>query len=844
MLPPDQSTASPAPSAPLDLPHCMGGQMSETARGDSEALEDMQQRLAQLGRQIDHVRVGLPEAHADALERIEDGIDSLGDRMAALARQRQAPQQPAAAALRAPDLPAGAEGEWDAEAAEALTRVYEMAEAEWHSSPPPRPRPAVPPVQAPGMLEAASGGCNWDGEWLEERFAELASLLSRSLKDLNPDTSLAALNRRLDQFEERLDAVLDSMAQRPDMGALSLIEAHINELTAQFEATRGQLGRLDAIDTQLRTLAHVLEDRHHAPRTGTGEPGADSIEAIIDEAAGRAASQLAAAGLAPEPEARTRIDALEGLLQDYLAERRRGEDVSAGILHTIEDALMRIIDRVDAMEAAKAEPAVIEDVDGLAMESDRLAQAYAAGARVLGQEPAASLLEAADYAPAAPREDSERPASGEAVPPAAGDAHGDLQTRHELRNSAMRAKLKAQANAVAAADAEPAAASAEASEASAEPAKRMRVSRTSSGSAGPRMSLLLVAAMVSLFGTGFLVVDVIMGNPTHSPKPSEVAQPAAQPSAVDPDASRQAAGKANIIPAADTPPAAAAAPPPPSAPAPRVPETVTDDPNQGEAATRRQARQRARAEATPKSVPVKSVPVTTATLSQVSADAQPPGGELPLADVAQALGMEAAPPQAIGPAALRYAAAGGDPAAQFEVATRFAEGKGVAQDYKQALAWYQRAASRGHASAQFRMAAYFERGIGVAVDLERAKVWYGRAAEQGHARAMHNLAVLAIGRDQATANYPVAARWFAQAAERGLADSQFNLGLLHENGLGVARSGTDAYKWYALAARSGDKEAARRLEVLKAHLAPGELATAQQGVAQWRAHASAGDIGG
>src|SRR5207244_10242865 len=100
---------------------------------------------------------------------------------------------------------------------------------------------------------------------------------------------------------------------------------------------------------------------------------------------------------------------------------------------------------------------------------------------------------------------------------------------------------------------------------------------------------------------------------------------------------------------------------------------------------------------------------------------------------------------AVGTAKLRQAAAAGDAFAQFEIASRFAEGKGVAQDHKRAFAWYERSATRGLAPAQFRLAAYFERGIGVAADRERAKVWYRRAADQGYVRAMHNLGVLTVG---------------------------------------------------------------------------------------------------
>ncbi len=53
------------------------------------------------------------------------------------------------------------------------------------------------------------------------------------------------------------------------------------------------------------------------------------------------------------------------------------------------------------------------------------------------------------------------------------------------------------------------------------------------------------------------------------------------------------------------------------------------------------------------------------------------------------------PPATVGPFSLRLAAAQGDASAQFEVASRLAEGKGLDQDLKEAAQWYQRSAASG-----------------------------------------------------------------------------------------------------------------------------------------------------
>jgi localization factor PodJL len=193
------------------------------------------------------------------------------------------------------------------------------------------------------------------------------------------------------------------------------------------------------------------------------------------------------------------------------------------------------------------------------------------------------------------------------------------------------------------------------------------------------------------------------------------------------------------------------------------------------------------------------------------------------------------PPALVGPLSLRMAAAKGDPSAAFEVATRLAEGRGIKQDFKLAMTWYQRSANKGFAVAQYRLGTLYERGLGTPVDANRARVWYKRAADQGNVKAMHNMAVLSAGNGQTAPDYTSAAKWFKDAADRGLADSQFNLGVLNESGLGVSKDSRAAYVWFSLAARSGDAEAARRRDLLLATLDADTLKTADEQVRGWRA---------
>ena len=187
-------------------------------------------------------------------------------------------------------------------------------------------------------------------------------------------------------------------------------------------------------------------------------------------------------------------------------------------------------------------------------------------------------------------------------------------------------------------------------------------------------------------------------------------------------------------------------------------------------------------------------------------------------------------PAAIGGARLRNAAVAGDPAAAYEVAMRFMEGRGVPANLEEAARWYERAASKGLVPAQFRYASMLEKGQGVKKDLTAAQKLYVVAASKGHAKAMHNLAVLYAEGVDGKPDYANAAQWFRRAAEHGVADSQYNLGVLTARGLGTDKNIVESYKWFALAAAQGDRDAGRKRDDVAAYLNAQTLATVQDAV--------------
>jgi localization factor PodJL len=189
-------------------------------------------------------------------------------------------------------------------------------------------------------------------------------------------------------------------------------------------------------------------------------------------------------------------------------------------------------------------------------------------------------------------------------------------------------------------------------------------------------------------------------------------------------------------------------------------------------------------------------------------------------------------PAAIG-GSLRTAAAKGDPAAEYEIAQRYAEGRGLPQNLAEAADWFDRAAKQGLAPAQFRLGGFYEKGFGVKKDLDAARRLYSAAADAGNAKAMHNLAVLYAEGIDGKPDYQNAAKWFRKAADYGLADSQYNLGILYGRGIGMEPNLAEAYKWFTLAARDGDKESIAKRNDVGGRLDPQSLAAAKLAAQAW-----------
>jgi TPR repeat protein len=80
---------------------------------------------------------------------------------------------------------------------------------------------------------------------------------------------------------------------------------------------------------------------------------------------------------------------------------------------------------------------------------------------------------------------------------------------------------------------------------------------------------------------------------------------------------------------------------------------------------------------------------------------------------------------------LRQKAAAGDAEAQTTLGVRYANGKGVRKDYKEAVKWYRKAAEQGDAAGQYNLGLMYRIGRGVPKDYVVAYAWYRLAAFSG-----------------------------------------------------------------------------------------------------------------
>jgi len=88
-------------------------------------------------------------------------------------------------------------------------------------------------------------------------------------------------------------------------------------------------------------------------------------------------------------------------------------------------------------------------------------------------------------------------------------------------------------------------------------------------------------------------------------------------------------------------------------------------------------------------------------------------------------------------ATLRRKAEAGDAKAQFDLASAYSQGTGVAKDTAQGIEWLRKSAVKGYPGAQVVLGYMYHKGIEMEKDPSEAAKWYKKAARQGDKDLKH-----------------------------------------------------------------------------------------------------------
>ena len=163
------------------------------------------------------------------------------------------------------------------------------------------------------------------------------------------------------------------------------------------------------------------------------------------------------------------------------------------------------------------------------------------------------------------------------------------------------------------------------------------------------------------------------------------------------------------------------------------------------------------------------------------------------------------------------------------------------KDYAKAVALWKPLADKGVAAAQYQLGTLYAEGRGVEQNDAIAAIWFQRAAEQGDAAAQYNLGASYSEGLGVTKDDTEAAKWFRRAADQRMGFAQLNLGMLYAAGRGVPQDNVEALKWIELAVYSlppggARSDAARALKDIADKMTADQIMEAKGRARTWRAN--------
>src|SRR5882724_1708145 len=117
----------------------------------------------------------------------------------------------------------------------------------------------------------------------------------------------------------------------------------------------------------------------------------------------------------------------------------------------------------------------------------------------------------------------------------------------------------------------------------------------------------------------------------------------------------------------------------------------------------------------------------------------------------------------------------------------------LTQDYPQSVSWFQKSAAQGFAGGYYGLGEAYDLGRGVTQDYAQAMLLYLKATELSDAE-MHIGLLYARGHG-VKQDYARATSWYRKAAEAGSLEAELTLGDMYQTGSGVKQDDTQAMQW-------------------------------------------------
>lgn len=144
------------------------------------------------------------------------------------------------------------------------------------------------------------------------------------------------------------------------------------------------------------------------------------------------------------------------------------------------------------------------------------------------------------------------------------------------------------------------------------------------------------------------------------------------------------------------------------------------------------------------------------------------------------------------------------------LATMYYSGKGTLPDFSEAAKWAEKAAEMGDANSQAIMAFLLYTGQGVLQDRKAALIWAEKSAEQGN--DMGEVLMGAFNQYADPPDMKAAFTWYEKSAKQGNPAAQHQLGTFYEKGMIVPKDIEKAHSYYKQAAAS--KKSDKLIEAL------------------------------